>query len=190
MKNVPACDCLSVKDHCLVPLQEDPVPGMVIHRPGEYDAFEVAAALDQVPNAVTVRDTDDILLNNRALVRFLGHIVAGGTDNFYAPFIGLPVGTPTLRGMKPEIMETGRKADRVLFQGNAASRLNTGSFVEDKIVVSCFSGPSAYFRFRPSTSRPLLLKAFAITVVFRSLSNIRYRVRTLCFPPSGLFSTE
>ena len=47
---------------------------------GEDDAFEVAAAGDEVFDLVAVADAGDVLLNDGAVVEEVGDVVAGGAD--------------------------------------------------------------------------------------------------------------
>src|SRR5882672_10473959 len=75
-----------------VPVEQDPVVDVPADGPGQDDFFEVAALLDEVFDGIAVRDPDDILLDDGAVVEYLGNVVAGGADQLYAPLEGLVIG--------------------------------------------------------------------------------------------------
>ena len=59
---------------------------------GDGGALAVAAEADEVVGGVEVMHAFDFLLDDGAGVEVCGDVVAGGTDEFHAAFVGLFVG--------------------------------------------------------------------------------------------------
>ena len=63
-----------------------------LHRPGQYDFFQVAAFSDQIGDMVGVGYGGDILGDDRALVEVFGDVMAGRSDNLDPSLEGGVVG--------------------------------------------------------------------------------------------------
>ena len=61
-------------------------------RSHQYKPLEVASFSNEVLQRVAMRNSDDVLRDNRPLVQLFRHIVAGGADNFHAALISLTIG--------------------------------------------------------------------------------------------------
>ena len=61
-------------------------------RGGENHLFQVLPLQYQVLNCIAVGNAGNILFDNRALIEFSRHIVAGCSNNFHPPGVGLMVG--------------------------------------------------------------------------------------------------
>jgi len=81
-----------------VAVEQDAVVDVPSDGPGEDDFFEVASLLDEVFDRIPVGDADDVLLDDGAVVEYLGNVVAGGTDEFDAALERLVIGFGTHEG--------------------------------------------------------------------------------------------
>ena len=72
--------CSSVEYDGLVAVAEDAAVEMPANGAGEDDALEIASACDQIVYLVTVRDAGYILLDDGAVVKHFGDVMAGGPD--------------------------------------------------------------------------------------------------------------
>ena len=75
----------------------------------EHDFFEVAAFADEVFDSVTMRDTDDVLLDDRAIVENIGDVVARSSDQLDAALEGLMVWARSDEGGKKRMMSPWRE---------------------------------------------------------------------------------
>src|SRR5207253_6750868 len=73
-----------VKDHGLVPVEQDAVLDVPADSAGEDHLFQVAAFLQQVVEGIAVGDAHDILLNDGTVIEDFGDVMAGGADELYA----------------------------------------------------------------------------------------------------------
>src|SRR6516225_9850755 len=83
----------SVENHGFpVPIEQDTVVNVPADCAGKHDFFEVAALLEEVFHRIAVRDADHVLLDDGAIVEYLGNVVAGRSDQFDPALEGLVVG--------------------------------------------------------------------------------------------------
>ena len=61
------------------------------HGTGQRDALDVGAEAHQILDAVTVIYPYDVLLDNRPVVEFFGHVVSGSADELDPALLGPPV---------------------------------------------------------------------------------------------------
>ena len=61
---------------------------MGLDRAGEDEALDVAADPHQVVDLVAVADPGHVLVDDRAGVELLGHVVGGGADQLDAALVG------------------------------------------------------------------------------------------------------
>ena len=72
---------------------------------GEDAALHVLAEGHHVGRGVSVGDTGDVLLDDRALVEVGGHVVGGRTDQLDAALVGLRVGARALEGGQEGVVD-------------------------------------------------------------------------------------
>jgi hypothetical protein len=77
------------KHHRFLSIYQDSVLGMIIHSPGKHNTLQIAAAVYKIDHTVAMGYTDNILLNNRALVKVFRNVVTRGPNDLHAPFICL-----------------------------------------------------------------------------------------------------
>ena len=63
------------------------------HGAGEHDRLEVAPLRREPADVVAVGDVRGVLLDDRAGIKFSGHIMAGRTDDLHATLKGRVIGT-------------------------------------------------------------------------------------------------
>jgi len=73
-------------------VQQDAVVYVPAHGAGQHDALDVAAQAAEVFGVVAVVDAQDVLLDDRAGVEVLAHVVGGGADQFDTSLVGRLVG--------------------------------------------------------------------------------------------------
>ncbi len=83
----------SVENHRLAIVHEYAVVDVPPHRARQDHLFQVATLFEKVFQPVAVRNTDDVLLDNRPLVEILRCVVARRADELYpaleCPVVGL-----------------------------------------------------------------------------------------------------
>ncbi len=72
----------------VVAVQQNPVLAVRLDRPGQGDPLDVGAQAPQAPDVVAVRDADHVLLDDRAGVELLGHVVRGRSDQLTPRLLG------------------------------------------------------------------------------------------------------
>ena len=80
----PAHAPLIPKHHCASPLQQHSVGEVPADSASERLPFAIAPETQQIVGVVKMIHTDDVLLNNRALVEVGGDVVASRADEFHA----------------------------------------------------------------------------------------------------------
>ena len=81
----------SSEDDGALAVAHDAVLAVPLHGAGEHGALDVGAAALELLGAVVVRDADDVLLDDRALVELLGGVVRGRADELHAAVVGARV---------------------------------------------------------------------------------------------------
>ena len=86
-------------------MNNDPVFEVVTHTRSQRINFAVFTFTYHVGSCITVADTFNTLLNNRAFIEVSGNVVAGCTNEFYAAIIGLLVGLGPGKGGQKAVMD-------------------------------------------------------------------------------------
>ena len=68
------------EDYRLVPVKQHAVFNVPAHRTREHYFFQIAALLQQVFERVAMGDAYHILLNDGAVIEYVGHVVAGSSN--------------------------------------------------------------------------------------------------------------
>ncbi len=79
------------EDDGLVAVLDDAVLAVPPHGTGQGGAFDVGAQSRQVPDRVAVIDPDDVLLDDRPVVEFFGHVVSSRADELDSSLLSPPV---------------------------------------------------------------------------------------------------
>ena len=77
---------------------------------GEDAALHILAECHHVGRGVSVGDTGDVLLDDRALVEVGGHVVGGRADQLDAAIVGLRVGARALEGRQERVVDVDNAA--------------------------------------------------------------------------------
>ena len=77
---------------------------MPADRPGERSALHIAALLNQISNLVAMRDSQDILLDNRTLVQFVRNVMAGCADQLDAALECRVIWARACKGRQERVM--------------------------------------------------------------------------------------
>ena len=85
---------------------------MQAQRPGQGQPFGVPALADQVVHVVAVADGDRGLLNDRAAIEFLGHVVGGGSDQLDPPLPGAVIRLGTLESGQKRVVDVDHRRRR------------------------------------------------------------------------------
>lgn len=96
---------ISGENYGFIPVKQDSVLQLPAHGAGEDHFFEVASFLEKVIEGIAMGDADNILLNNRAIIEYFGHIVAGGADELYPARERLMVGFGAYEGRQERVMD-------------------------------------------------------------------------------------
>jgi hypothetical protein len=83
----------SVEDDRLIAITKDPVLQVPADRPCQDNPLKIPAPLNQILFLIAMRDTDNILLNDRPFVQHIGHVVACRADQLYTSFERGPIGS-------------------------------------------------------------------------------------------------
>src|SRR5450755_1026767 len=81
-----------LEDYRLVSIEQNAVFHMPANSARQHDFFQIAALLDQIVDGVAMVDADDVLLDDGAVVEYLGNVVGGSADQLYAALERLVVG--------------------------------------------------------------------------------------------------
>ena len=88
----------SVEDDSAVLVGQQAMVQVPIDGAGENDFFEISPEADESVHALPMRDPDDVLFDDGALVELFGDVVGGGTDDFDAAVVGGLVGSCAGKG--------------------------------------------------------------------------------------------
>ena len=75
------------------------------HGSGQHDGLEVSALAREFGHRIAVGHTRDLLIEDRALVEFLGHVVRRRADEFHPSIVGLAVGVGSDEGREERVMD-------------------------------------------------------------------------------------
>lgn len=99
-------------------VQNDTALGHVLNGSSKHIALHVASSVGKLLGAHTVVDTNDILLNDGALIKVAGDEVGSGTDNLNTTVVGLVVGLSALERGQEAVVDV----DDATGHGGAQSR--------------------------------------------------------------------
>ena len=100
-----------VEDYGLVAVNDYAVAEVKVDGAGEDGLFEVAAFANEVVDGVAVRDADDVLVDDGALIEFGGDVVGGGTDDLHTALVGVVVGAGAGEGGEERVVDVRLKPD-------------------------------------------------------------------------------
>src|ERR1700686_2745199 len=80
-----------LKDYGFVAIKKNTGFNVPSNGAGEDNFLQVAAFSDEIFDCVAVRDADDVLFDDRAVVQDFGNVVAGCPDQLYAALKGLMI---------------------------------------------------------------------------------------------------
>ena len=80
-----------LEDDCFVAVEQNSVFNVPANGAGQDHFFKIAPFFHQVFQGIAMRDARNALFDDGAVVENFGDIVRGGTDELYAPLVGLMV---------------------------------------------------------------------------------------------------
>lgn len=95
----------SVEHDGLSSVHQDPPFDVTSNSPRQYQLLEVASFSYQIVDAVTMPDSDDILLDDGALIEILRRIMGRRADDLHAPFVCLSVGIGPDKSRKERMVD-------------------------------------------------------------------------------------
>src|SRR5438445_12069417 len=82
--------------HGLAAVEDHAVLEMMTHGARQHAALDITALADEIFGRITVAETLDVLVDDRALIERAGDVMRGGADQFNAALMRLMIGSRAL----------------------------------------------------------------------------------------------
>ena len=104
--------CVLVENDGFITVEQDAIFDVPADRPGEHNFLQVSTFLKQIIDGISMGDANHVLLDNRAVVKHLGDVVAGRTNQFHAAFERLVIRSGADKGGQKGMMDVDNEIGR------------------------------------------------------------------------------